>query len=164
MAWVHLTSPYLEHYMTDLQLDILGTLKDPSVRENVNQIIANMCYDYVPLNSGIPSRVPGTLEQVEPGALRKSVKVTADGITWRTAYANYVWVGMGYGPHIPIHAKGDPKGTPIGFYSTKEQHPVGPMSYSTTGTGKRWFNLMLAQKRRSMSAKITHYLKRELKR
>ncbi len=163
MAWVHLTSPYLEHYMTDLQLDILGTLKDPSVRENVNQIIADMCEDYVPMDSGeFSSRNTSDY----PGRLRDSVRVTANEITWRTPYANYVWVGQLYRPNIPIHEKGNPH-TIIGFYSPKGQSKYAtgiPLRYSTAGTGKRWFNLMLAQKRRSMSAKITHYLKRELKR
>ena len=161
MAWVRLYT--LGNYQTELQQKLLGVLDDNSVHTEINQIIADMVKPYVPKDSGkFPSRNPADY----PGRLRESASVTANGITWRTPYAHYVYRGELYEPNIPIHPKGDPK-TILGFYSPKGEtkHPTGKsLAYSTDGTGPHWFELMLMQERRRMNVRITNYLKAECKR
>ena len=160
MAWVRLYT--LGNYQTPLQQKLLSLIDDDSVREGINQKIAEIVQPYVPYNSGVPSRNAGD----SPGRLRQSVRVTADEIIWATPYAHYVYHGEKYDFNRPIHAKGDPKGQPIAYYSSPApKTPTGiPLSYSTPGTGKHWFELMLMQQRRTMNIRITNYLKQECKR
>lgn len=161
MAWVTLTNPS-KNYITNLQRELLNMCNDDKVLTGINQIIADITTPYVPMDNG---EFHSSVETDYPGRLRDSVQVGPKEIRWTTQYAHYVYRGDTYGPNIPIHPKGDPH-TIIGFYSPKGEtkYPTGArLNYTTANTGSLWFNTMIEQQRRTMSLRITNYLKRECK-
>lgn len=75
---------------TKLQKKLLSLINDEEVRIGVNRIIGNKVNEHVP---------------IESGALRESMRVDADGITWGEglAYAGYQYRGEIYGRNYPIY-------------------------------------------------------------
>ena len=156
----------LDDFRTEKQFDLIRDLGSSRAHRIINEVMLKYINEHVPYNSSPwASRV--NRKAVGPGGLRKSAKVSANGITWTKRYANYVWYGENYGPHIPIHAKGDSR-TIIGFFTTKTQVPNGTiMQYSTPETGGYWLKyvepMMEGQSGRNINNEITRRLKAERK-
>lgn len=64
------------------------------------------------------------------GALAQDIEVTPDYVRYISPYAHYQYVGMVYGPNIPIYENGDI----VGWFSPpgRKKHPTGkPIQYGT---------------------------------
>lgn len=146
MAWMRLKMT--DENFTQVQNWLMSVLDSPTVHRNVNEIVADFCYPYVPYKTG---------------NLRDSVAVGPKEIQWRTEYARYQYYGVVYGPN---YFKGyDTDGTPI--FRT----PAGVTKYPTTrmlsyqnGKTSFWFEIMMAQKGNELDAEIVKYLESECKR
>ena len=143
---------------TKLQNKLLALIGDDDVKRGVCEIIGERANKYVPMNSG---------------ALRESMRVDSDSITWGDGldYAHYQYEGEVYGPNLPITQEGEI----TGWYSLKgmTKYPTGrtlgmpgewrgwKFGYKTPGTTHHWVDEMLRRERGGMNVQITAYLKRE---
>lgn len=149
----------LADFRTDKQLELMEDLRRPTALRIIHETLLPYINECVPMNSGFLSRNRGN----SPGNLRAHHHVTSNGITWKTKYSDYVWNGDGYGPHIPIHPKGDPN-TIIGFYSKPTQFPTGKaLNYTTPGTGDHWINLFVDKMHGSYRSYVNNAVTRALK-
>lgn len=140
---------------TDKQKELLKTLNDDKVKIKINTYIANAMQQFVPMKSG---------------ALRKSVKVTPDSISWTAPYAHYQWKGEVWGPNHPIIKNG----IVIGWYSGTIKHPTGRklgvpgeymnwvFGYTTPETLDHWNEQYTGELKAITDQKITDYLHKEL--
>lgn len=120
-------------------------VNDPVTRRGINQIIVNMSERYVP---------------VDTGALRKSVQFGPSQIKWTAPYARYLYYGEVYGPNIPIIVFN----TVLGFWSPKKKYPTGrDMKYHSPGTGSRWVERMMRNRRQGFKTELTKYMKQRAK-
>lgn len=143
---------------TKLQEKLLALIDDDEVKIGVNQIIGERANKYVPMKSG---------------ALRASMEVDPDSITWGSdiPYAHYQYEGVVYAPNRPITSQGTVIGwyTPVGVTKAPTDRELGipgewkgwVFGYSTPDTTHHWVDKMLQLERRGMNNQITAYLKRE---
>lgn len=141
---------------TALQKKLLALVGNDKTKRGVNQIIADMAQEYVPMKSG---------------ALRESVQVGPKIIAWTAVYARYQYYGEVYGPNFPIMRNG----TIVGWYSPEKKHPTGRelgipgywkgwiFGYTTLNTKHHWIDRVLQNDKQSMQLRITNYLKRRAK-
>lgn len=118
---------------TDYLKTMLTSLVDDELMLQVHNLFAKMCDPYVPMNEGV---------------LAQSTTISPTGVTYTQPYAHYQYIGMVYGPNIPIFQNGllvgfrsipgrkkDPTGREIN-YST-ERHPLAT---------KEWDKAMMRDK------------------
>lgn len=118
---------------TDYLTTMLTSLVDDELMLQVHNLFAKMCDPYVPMDEGV---------------LAQSTIISPTGVTYTQPYAHYQYVGMVYGPNIPIFQDGllvgfrsipgrkkDPTGREIN-YST-ERHPLAT---------KEWDKAMMRDK------------------
>ena len=139
---------------TPLQRKLLAVVDNDTTRRGINQIIADMANEYVPMQSG---------------DLRASVgRVGPKTISWSAEYARYQYYGQVYGPNFPVIQGGNV----VGWYSPEKKYPTGrelgvpgfwrgwTFGYTTPGTGHHWIDKMMANDKRTMQLRITAYLKK----
>ena len=98
----------------------LLSLIDDNVMLEIHNVFAKMCDPYVPMQEGV---------------LSQSINITPQYVEYRTPYAHYQYMGLVYGPNIPIRKDGEivgwfsppgqtkhPTGASIQY--SKEQHPL----------------------------------------
>lgn len=118
---------------TDYLTTMLTSLVDDELMLQVHNLFAKMCDPYVPMDEGV---------------LAQSIIISPTGVTYTQPYAHYQYVGMVYGPNIPMFKDGllvgfrsipgrkkDPTGREIN-YST-ERHPLAT---------KEWDKAMMRDK------------------
>lgn len=118
---------------TDYLTTMLTSLVDDELMLQVHNLFAKMCDPYVPMDEGV---------------LAQSTIISPTGVTYTQPYAHYQYVGMVYGPNIPMFKDGllvgfrsipgrkkDPTGREIN-YST-ERHPLAT---------KEWDKAMMRDK------------------
>ena len=123
-------------------------INDKDTMKQVHTEFARYMNPYVPMREG---------------DLAKSTEITAEGVTYRQPYAHYQYVGLVYGPNIPIVQDGiivgwfSPPGEgskhPTGEYLhySKELHPLA---------SSEWDKAMIRDKRDEFSKQITEVLKK----
>ena len=86
----------------------VSSVIDDTAMLRIHNAFARYCNPYVPMDEG---------------ALSQTLEITAEGVTYRQPYAHYMYVGMVYGPNIPIFEDG----IIVGWFSPpgKEKHPTG---------------------------------------
>lgn len=102
-----------------LEAQITSLINDEVMTE-IHNVFAKMCDPYVPMQEGV---------------LSQSINVTPQYVEYRTPYAHYQYMGLVYGPNIPIYKDGQivgwfsppgqkkyPTGASIQY--SKEQHPL----------------------------------------
>lgn len=159
---------------TNLQRELLSTLRSTNARKGMNQIILDAANKYVPTRSG---------------ALRRATYVKPSEIGWTAPYAHYQHEGVVYGPNLPgwIGNKGVfrspahkyPTGRELGanfaitwlpakfvwdemgYRKADKSTPPVPVrfGYSTPGTKHHWLREAWEHDSRSINNKITRYLK-----
>lgn len=154
---------------TKLQQKLLKLIDDDEVKIGVNKIIGERANNYVPMKTG---------------ALRESMQVTPDAISWGSGleYGHYQYEGVVYGLNKPltIQFTDDQNGTnvmitgwktPAGMVKYPTDRELGvpgeymgwTFGYTTPGTRHHWIDEMMTHDRRGMMNQITAYLKREAK-
>lgn len=118
----------ISDYSSAIQKKLSYLLDNPKVRQEIHQVYADMTEKYVPLDTG---------------ALRESVRVTPNAVSWRTRYAHYMHEGVVYGPNFPIKMHYTSTGTQeiVGWWSPKgkRKHPTDRfLRYYTPGTQSHW--------------------------
>ena len=110
---------------------------DEEAMLEIHNLLAKMCDPYVPMDEGY---------------LSQSVHVFPEYIRYNGPYAHYMYVGMVYGPNIPIK---DKAGNIIGWFSPPNQkkHPTGrQMTYDTEKhllASREWDKAMMRDKKDS---------------
>lgn len=158
---------------TDKQKELLKTLNDDKVKIKVNTYIAKAMNEFVPKKSG---------------ALRRSVKVTPDSISWTAPYAHYQWKGEVWGPNFPIIGlKENGSIGVLDWRSKSPKHPTGRklgqpgtwnpekedwnhdevlldyvFGYTTPETLDHWNEQYTGELKAITDQKITDYLGKEL--
>lgn len=149
---------------TDLQRKLLEIIGNDRVKRGVNQIIGERANEYVPMESG---------------ALRESMKVGPNTITWGQGldYARYQYGGEVYAPNYPITVGRKDNKMVVGWRTPPgtTKYPTGrelgvpgewhgwKFGYTTPGTHHHWIAEMLNNEQRAMNVQITAYLKRAAK-
>ena len=134
----------------DLFEDILDSLLNDSVMLQVHNLFAKMCDPYVPMDEGV---------------LAQSLEITPNYIRYNTPYAHYQYMGMVYGPSIPIIEDG----IIVGWWSPpdKEKYPTGAsISYNTSKhplATKEWDKAMMRDKKDEFVEQVKQILIRRAK-
>ena len=151
---------FLSRFRTTKQKELMRMLSDKGLQKELNKIIANEINEFVPMKSG---------------ALRRSIDVTPESISWGKGlkYGHYQYAGRVYGPNHPITRKGKI----VGWYSTPgmKKHPTGRelgvpgewkgwrFGYTTPNTGHHWDKYFTYGPKLRANQEITRRLKRECK-
>ena len=126
--------------------DILASNR---VKRRVGKLFAEMCEPYIPEDSG---------------ALINSVKVSSNGVTWKTPYAHYQYTGIVYGPNFPIT---DGDGNIVGWYSRRgvKKHPTGKhLQYTKPLASDHWDKVMLNRDGHEFKIRVNRIIREELRR
>lgn len=124
---------------------------DEQLRLQIHNLLAKMCDPYVPMQEGV---------------LAQTTEITSEGVRYTQPYAHYQYVGMVYGPNIPIK---DSDGFITGWFSPpgKKKHPTGrAINYSTEMhplASKEWDKRMLQDKRDVFLQQVTELIQRRLR-
>lgn len=105
--------------------------------------IVNQCKPYIPFKEGFLADSGDSWPSPGGGYVR-----------WSEPYAHYQYMGIIYGPNIPIFDEGDEGGEPVGYWSPpgKKKHSTGrPMNYERSKehdprAGPKWVERMMADK------------------
>ena len=104
MSSIEIHIPDLSKILESRLLSVI----DSRTMHEIHDIFAKRCDPYVPMDEG---------------ALAQSVQVYDDSIVYPGPYAHYQYVGIVYGPNIPIYENG----VLVGWRSPKDKkkHPTG---------------------------------------
>lgn len=119
----------IRQHIGNVDIDITDARLRRNLRECqklLNLQVAADCDPYIPF---------------QQGQLRNSLTypqgVYGGELEWNAPHAHYQYIGIVYGPNIPIR---DAEGNITGWYSPPSKHPTGrPLTYHTVGTGDHWF-------------------------
>lgn len=131
-----------------LKLKLSQIPKNPTVMTECHNIFAQYMEPYVPMDEGI---------------LAHNISITPDGVHYLSPYAHYQYVGIIYGPNIPIYENG----VIVGWWSPPNKKSTGrKINYHTDKHSKatrEWDKAMLRDKRnafiKDLSTIIIDYLK-----
>ena len=136
---VHVDEDALRHKVENLI--------DDTTMHRIHQLLYKMCDPYVPMG--------------ETGDLSQTAEVTAEGVTYKTPYAHYMYEGIVYGPNIPIIEDG----VVVGWFSRPgvQKHPTGKdieydISFHPLAT-HHWDEAMMQDKRDEFIAQVHEILK-----
>ena len=124
-------------------------LSDPDTMLEIHNLLAKMCDPYVPMDEGV---------------LAQTTEITSEYVKYTQPYAHYQFVGMIYGPNIPIIEDG----MIVGWFSPKgkQKTPTGrPITYSTDKhplASKEWDKRMLQDKKDEFIKQVSEILVRRL--
>lgn len=128
------------HLDPDDLMHAFGLDKGGRVQQVIDQKVIDFCQPYVPAS---PDR---TLEF----SAQASTEIGSGLVVWNTPYAHYQYVGIVYGPNIPIL---DPDtGVLMGWFSPpgRPKHPTDrELTYDTSQNpmaGPYWFERMKADR------------------
>ena len=128
------------HLDPDDILSKLGLEEGGRVQQIIDQRVIDFCQPYVPAS---PDR---TLEF----SAQAATEIGSGRVVWNTPYAHYQYMGIVYGPNIPIL---DPEtGILMGWFSPpgRPKHPTDrELTYDTSQNplaGPRWFERMKADR------------------
>ena len=134
-----------------------GFEKGGPVQCLIDQRVIDYCQPYVPAS---PDR---TLEF----SAQASTEIGEGMVVWNTPYAHYQYMGIVYGPNIPIFDKDT--GTLLGFFSPpgKKKHPTDKkLTYDKAQNplaGPHWVERMKADRMSDIVREAQNLVKRELK-
>lgn len=142
-----------DNTQTALQRKLELLCNDDETKYGINERLVDIINDYVPMDTG---------------ALRESVDITPDTVSWRTPYAHYQFAGWVYGPNFRVLTENGTEWRSPRKDSGIEKRPTGKrlgwyMGYTTEGTGPDWVNEMWRHERRRANVIITNYLKQRAK-
>ena len=114
-------------------LNEYGLEKGGRVQRFIDQKVIDGCRDYVPASPN----------QVLKNSAQSSTEIGSGQVIWNTPYAHYQYMGIVYGPNIPIL---DPEtGVLMGYFSPpgRPKHPTDKkLTYDTDKSpmaGSHWF-------------------------
>lgn len=119
-------------------LRMFGLEKGGRVQRTIDQTVIDYCQPYVPAS---PDRTLEFSAQV-------STEIGSGRVIWNTPYAHYQYMGIVYGPNIPIIQDG----VLMGFFSPpgRPKHPTDRgLTYDTAQNpmaGSHWFERMKADR------------------
>jgi hypothetical protein len=122
---------------------------DDVLMTEIYNIYAKMMNPYVPMDEGV---------------LSQSARVSSDGVTYPGPYAHYQYIGLVYGPNIPIIENGEI----VGWFSPPRQtkHPTGEeLKYSTEKhplASKEWNKAMMRDKGDAFTKEVEKAIARRL--
>ena len=128
----------------------IDKLIDDETMLQVHNKFAQMCNDYVPM---------------ETGTLAQTTEITAEGVRYTQPYAHYQYTGLVYGPNIPIIEDG----MIVGWFSRPKQpkSPTGEsLQYSTEQhplASAEWDKAMMRDKGDEFKKAVTDILKDKAK-
>lgn len=134
-----------------------GLQRGGPVQCMIDQRVIDYCQPYVPAS---PDR---TLEF----SAQLSTEIGEGMVVWNTPYAHYQYMGIVYGPNIPIFDKDT--GTLLGFFSPpgKKKHPTDKkLTYDKAQNplaGPHWVERMKADRMRDIVREAQNLVKKELK-
>ena len=131
-------------------LAAFGLEKGGRVQRTIDQSVIDYCQPYVPAS---PDRTLEFSAQV-------STDIGSGTVIWNTPYAHYQYMGIVYGPNIPII---DPEtGVLMGWFSPpgRPKHPTDrELTYDTSQNpmaGPYWFERMKADRLRDILDAARH--------
>jgi len=125
----------VEHIsLQKIEKNVSRLLRDDTTMLEIHNLFAKMCEPYVPM---------------EEGTLSQQIEVLPEGVHYTVPYAHYQYIGLIYGPNIPIVEDG----VVVGWFSPpgQKKHPTGRrISYSNQMhplASREWDKAMIRDKK-----------------